>query len=476
MNTLILCIFWIVVGSFAKNLEGVCLTSLPRLIKQELRKNQEWHWGISAIAKKHEEQIYRKIFDLDEEKWMNPASTNKLMTNAAILSKLGNNFKFETKIFKSDKNQICLRPQGDPTFTYDKLFHLLEGIKNDLNSTDTLYVDLDSFFGKNNLEVPFTWPLGYLWARDCAKPTAGVLNRNTETIKLIPGKKVGDPVTLKQTESPVEVLIDVSNVKTIEGSKDNINYRSKFGQARPLEVFGTLGINAKEFVDELAIPTPRSHFVDSCKFYLSKLGYPNIKVELIDDYHQLGNQWTERTKTVSDDLLKLANHTLQYSDNLYAELFLLQLGAQEGLKEDETAYDIGLNEIWKFLEDLGVNKKLFQTSDGSGISKENFISAKSLTELLVRMKVKDSGLETILPVAGLSGSLINRFLDYKGILTAKTGTLASVTSLAGYILHPYYYEDVIFSIIQNNGGMSPVESRKTIDKIAILLASVDPRC
>lgn len=76
-----------------------------------------------------------------------------------------------------------------------------------------------------------------------------------------------------------------------------------------------------------------------------------------------------------------------------------------------------------------------------------------------------------LPVAGVSGTLQNRFQNTsaQGLVQAKTGTMSGVVALSGY-LNPTSYEPLIFSIVVNQSDLSAATIRQAIDEIVVTLA------
>ena len=72
--------------------------------------------------------------------------------------------------------------------------------------------------------------------------------------------------------------------------------------------------------------------------------------------------------------------------------------------------------------------------DGSGVSKNNIMTADYMTKFLVfKANSKDfETFKTYLPTAG-EGTLKNRMLYFKDNLRAKTGTLSDASAIAGYI-------------------------------------------
>ena len=79
-----------------------------------------------------------------------------------------------------------------------------------------------------------------------------------------------------------------------------------------------------------------------------------------------------------------------------------------------------------------------------------------------------------LPIAGVDGSLRNRFkdTDAQGLIQAKTGTLTGAIALSGYA-SPKNYREVIFSIMINNGNLPTKELQQYVDAIALTLINLD---
>ena len=74
-----------------------------------------------------------------------------------------------------------------------------------------------------------------------------------------------------------------------------------------------------------------------------------------------------------------------------------------------------------------------------------------------------------LPIGGVDGSLVERFgkAPYAGHIHAKTGSVAGVAALAGYILPPPIPQrsGIAFAIFMNNGNMTHSAAAAVIDRI-----------
>lgn len=148
------------------------------------------------------------------------------------------------------------------------------------------------------------------------------------------------------------------------------------------------------------------------------------------------------------------------SNNYYADALLNHIGGAAAVK--------------LALEQIGVNPHSFRQADGSGLSRRNVATPRSLIMTLRAMYYapdKDVFYSS-LPVAGISGTLRNRMkgTPAQGIVYAKTGTLQGVRALSGYMKHPDFGK-VVFSILVNNPLVSGSSLVRSIDRIVLQLST-----
>jgi D-alanyl-D-alanine carboxypeptidase/D-alanyl-D-alanine-endopeptidase (penicillin-binding protein 4) len=174
----------------------------------------------------------------------------------------------------------------------------------------------------------------------------------------------------------------------------------------------------------------------------------------------------------------IAAQTLKPSQNLYTELILRTLGKfntpETAPASNLTSEEAGLEAVKSFLKTAGIRPESLVLSDGSGLSRNDMVTAEASVQLLTfmsRHRYADVFREA-LPIAGVDGTLRNRM---KGTVAennvrAKTGSLSSAASLSGYVTTASG-EKLVFSIMVNNFP-SDLEPRiSCIDPIAVLLAS-----
>src|SRR5262249_6511316 len=121
------------------------------------------------------------------------------------------------------------------------------------------------------------------------------------------------------------------------------------------------------------------------------------------------------------------------SQNLHAELALRLVGK---LKGTSGSFAAGSAAVKQFLLQAGVKEAEFVLLDGSGLSRRDLVTPAAVVQLLTYASHQPWGAayEETLPVAGVDGSLSERFLNTaaSGMIHAKTGTLSHVNALSGY--------------------------------------------
>ncbi len=121
-----------------------------------------------------------------------------------------------------------------------------------------------------------------------------------------------------------------------------------------------------------------------------------------------------------------------------------------------------------FLNKVGIAPDQYAFYDGSGLSRQNLVTPHSVVQLLLYASAQPWGanFRSTLPVAGIDGSLSDRFrnTDGAGRVSAKTGSLGGVKSLSGYATTDRG-ETVAFSIITNNFNLPDKRVTDAIDDV-----------
>jgi len=155
----------------------------------------------------------------------------------------------------------------------------------------------------------------------------------------------------------------------------------------------------------------------------------------------------------------LYRRMLRVSDNLLAEhLLLLVAGA------DTLSVPRGIGLVQKtHLADLPDTPRWV---DGSGLSRYNLVTPRSLVALLekIREKMPQERLFGLLPASGQPGTLRNQFRGQPPFVFAKTGSLTGVYNLSGYLV-ARSGRVLVFSFMNNNFASPTAVVRREVERV-----------
>ena len=143
------------------------------------------------------------------------------------------------------------------------------------------------------------------------------------------------------------------------------------------------------------------------------------------------------------------------SDNWLAEMIFKSLGGYSCLDCTNTA-DASRELVSKIMDSTGIDFQGCILNDGSGLSRRNYITARSMIDLLVKASESSfhGTFDSCLTIAGYDGTLRNRMKNTPAErnLRAKTGTHSNISSLAGYV-NTQDGERLVFVFLFNGGAV-----------------------
>jgi serine-type D-Ala-D-Ala carboxypeptidase/endopeptidase (penicillin-binding protein 4) len=176
------------------------------------------------------------------------------------------------------------------------------------------------------------------------------------------------------------------------------------------------------------------------------------------------------------ELVEVVQHVLEVSDNEGAEVLARHVALAAGRP---ASFDGASRAVRSVARDLGIPLKGAVVRDGSGLSRQDRLSVRTLLSLLAAGADPDrpelGGLLEGLPVAGFSGSLASRFTVGAdaglGFVRAKTGTLTGVHGLAGVTVGRDGTPLLFVAVADRVAVRNTLAARARLDRIAAALSS-----
>jgi D-alanyl-D-alanine carboxypeptidase/D-alanyl-D-alanine-endopeptidase (penicillin-binding protein 4) len=478
------------------------------------------HWGISVVKPDGS-----PVYALNDAQYFQPASNAKLFTTATALALLGPQFTAKTYVVaegtvSSDgrlSGSLRLIGGGDPSLsgrTYPYSGHTeradpplralddlatqvaasgIRALDGTLVADDTLFVY--ERYGQGWAQDDLQWDYG-------APVSALTVNDNVHYLTLAPGAAAGDVAIASWNPSLPDDAAGLKNeaVTSPAGSQQHLGLDRQPDQTF-LRAFGTIPAGSKPANFGIAVQDAAKFAGDDFAQALASHGItvsPAVQVS-----HRLSGdtQIFERevqqslalkplapgeqlpfslpansrivAQRTSPPLGQLVTVVNKVSQNQHAEILLRMLGKTEG---EDGSIAQGARVVRQFVVSAGVQPQDFFFYDGSGLSPQDVITPRAATTLLTYAARQPWGevYRASLPIGGVDGTLENRFTQppLKGKVFAKTGTLAEVHALSGY-LTTASGRTLIFSILCNDHSPITDTTRVAMDKVVAAIAAAN---
>jgi D-alanyl-D-alanine carboxypeptidase/D-alanyl-D-alanine-endopeptidase (penicillin-binding protein 4) len=465
----------------------------------------------------------RVLFEENAGKLLMPASNMKLYTVAAALDRLGPDFRFNTSAYTQEppdkkgklRGDLIIYGRGDPTFATrfndGDYFKAIDDLAARISAAGVKAIEGDivgdeSYFTGPARSPGWEWDdLQWYYGADISALT---VNDNALDLFVKPGAKVGDagivtmgpdiariintnprqlsglpPVNVaappdNRSNAPMTVVNNTTT--TPRGTRRELIVDRPLGQ-HGMVVSGSLPQDDPGYTASVSVARPAYAFVTMLHSALERRGVTvRGKTSVVDaDMRRAApfdtTKLVELAKRESPPLSEIAAQTLKPSQNLYTELLLRALGKQFPSADARlTTAQAGLEVVRTFLHEAGINTSHLSLVDGSGLARQNLITAESTVQLLTYMSQHRYAqvYRDAQPIAGVDGTLRTRMRNTAaaGNLRAKTGTLSNVSGLSGYVTSAAG-ERLAFSMVVNHYPDDQPPRQNYMDAIAVLLAS-----
>ncbi len=426
----------------------------------------------------------------DKDKSLIPASSLKVVTTATALAKLGDDFRFKTELqydgqIEKDgtlNGNLYIKGFGDPTLgsdRFDKAMPLEQLLSEFVNAIKKLgikringkIVGDASFFSSSVNGRTWLWEdVGNYYASG-----AWGLNilENRYYLDFEQNTQLGGQPQIESTTPPIPNLLLINEVRSAEANSGDNAYIFGSPYSYTRFVRGTIPIGKGTFTIKGAIPDPPFFTAYLLMEALEKNGIPTSKIATSQMELDRNGKVKKPRKTIhshfSSTLKEIVIETNLESVNLYCESMLRYLATTVKGNEPED----GLELIYEFWKQKGLDTEGFFMEDGSGLSPYNNVSAFHLAkimQLIAQDKKLNASFYKSLPIAGQSGTLkyMLRGTAAENNLRAKSGGMKRVRSYTGYA-RSKSGKLLSFSIIANHFSCTSNEMRQKMEKIMVEL-------
>ncbi len=418
-----------------------------------------------------------------DQKSLSTASVMKLFTTAVALDLLGPDYTFTTSLFYSGNidpqsgtlaGNLIIKGGGDPAF-YSSFFQdhykdcfenwILQMKKNGIEKiSGNLLIDL-SFI--KSYEIPGGWGWDDIGNYYGAGVSALSYHDNQYEIHFSSAKTEGVQTVIGTVYPEIDALKLENHVHSSFLAGDHtIVYGAPGSNHQTIE--GTIPTGQSDFIVRAAMPDPP---LIAANAFLKKMKESGILFSGIIKEVPAGDHAQKILLAIQDSplLKELIVPLNKESINVYAEHLLCEIGRKSS---GEPTTKMGLKAYHRYCAEEGIDTLGFFPADGSGLSRSNSLTTKTLVETLKHIydsKYREL-LVNALPIAGVDGTLRNSF---KGTVleknvTAKTGSMERVRSLAG-LLHTRSNKTLLFAVIINNFDLKSSESSKLLESVLLSL-------
>lgn len=411
-----------------------------------------------------------------------PASNTKIVTAAAAMHTLTPGFRFKTKVIRRGsvvnhtlRGRIYLKGYGDPTTQQRDYAALAAAVQRAgiTRVSGSLIVD-SSWFDHQRYNPG--WRTSYADDYYAAETSALTVSPNddydagTVYVQYTP-RSLGKSAKITTYPAAAENYVRI----------DNRTKTSARGSAKTFSASRTYGSNT--IIVRGSVPLGRSTgrqliTVDKPELYAGAVFRAELAKRkiVVEGKTKIYPTPSSKRVTIGTDTSMPLSHLLvpflKLSNNTHAEALTKQMGRAQGRAGNWTD---GLAVTIGYLKSLGVSTKGVSLTDGSGVARANRLTPRALAGTLQKVRIEPwyRDFYAALPVAGASERMVGGTLRHRMTKTAaannahaKTGSLAGVTALSGYVTGADGRR-YVFSLVSNYSGSTP---RPVEDAFVIALA------
>lgn len=410
------------------------------------------------------------------------ASTMKTITTGAAITILGKDFRYETTVAYTGEikdtileGDVWIIGGGDPTLgstfpgaiPIEEIFGAWKGALDSLGikQINGRIIADDTYLTDEMIPDSWTWGnIGYNYG--CG-PSGLCFYENTQDFYLSPSESVGQPAILTGTYPEVPGL----DIRTYINTGDTDSRYSTWCYLQNItpttELHGNLPISRGDVKRNFSNKYPHLGCAKEFERYLVNSGIVcNTTIEDVDNVEAPADGELRKIKTTySPTMSVIVDETNLVSNNLFAENLFKSLGKEV---TGVGSYDSARVVIERWLTEQGVDMTGYTQDDGSGLSRENYVSPRFFTKYYKMMMKNDTFAEYLasFPVPGKERGTLKSVLkddveEVKARVHAKSGSLSCVRCYAGYV--DCAQGPIRFAILVNNFAAKTSEMQPKIE-------------
>lgn len=412
------------------------------------------------------------------DKPVNPASVMKLVTTYAALDTLGPVYSWKTDLLTDGQikgnmleGNLYFRSGGDPKLTTERLWVLLRNLK--LQGIEQIRGDLildGSHYDIRNL-IAFDGEASDLHRPFMVEPDGLLINFNAQRFILRADQGVARVVA-----DPLVPEVQINNqVQVVPAKACHLHTKVSF-----------LPRNA---ADQLSL-TVTGSIPDGCtsERYFAFIDHARYSSGVIrSTWQDMGGSLSGRTllgKTPANAklLARIPSATVaetirdinKFSNNTIAKQLFITLGAHFRAPGDADDVDAARRALSNWWQGLGVSGNTLLIENGSGLSRQERLTARDLGTMLQQAANGPYAAEfkASLPVVGVDGTMRRRLAKHPIASHArvKTGTLRDVRAIAGYSKDKFGNDWAVVIIANNRVNLN----NAVLDDLLAALYSQQP--
>ncbi len=415
------------------------------------------------------------LYARDADRPLIPASNQKILTALAALATFGPTHRFETEVLvdalpdaEGAVGYLAVRGGGDPALTSEDFWRLAADLRRTglRRVRGDLILDASAFDG-----VRWHPSWGQTSSRAYhAAVSALTANYGAFAVSVEPAGQKGQAVRAS-IDPPVAYLQLVNRATTTSGRKRTLKVdRSAASGVEHVTVSGALPAcsDAKTYYRSVLDPTLYAGSVLRLQLEANGIAVEGgVRVAGVPATAE--SLWVFEGKPLAE----IVRLFMKFSNNAIAESLVKAMGAHES--DGPGTWQTGLARMRRALAGLGIDTEPLSLVDGSGLSYDNRVTARTLVTALRRGEESFAfGPEftASLPIASADGTLEKRAKDAAGQVRAKTGLLTRVTGLSGYAKLAEG-ERAIFSIVVNGYQRGDGDAMDAVDGFVAALVSAN---